>query len=84
MPPRLRKDHKTRLLFQKLGKSLDQKNSTLATQGAHLQALQTYAAEAKATRRRKVEREDINRKFTRITDVRRTRIDIEPTIEVRG
>ena len=47
LPPCLRKDHKTRLLFQKLGKSLDQKNSTLATQGAHLQALQTYAAEAK-------------------------------------
>ena len=56
----------------------------MATQAAHLQALQTYAAEAKETKRQKVEREDLNRKFTRISDVRRTRMDMEDTIHVRG
>ena len=84
LPLEVRKDRQARLLFRKLGKSLDQKNSTLATQAAHLQALQAYTAEAKETKRQKVEREDPNRKFTRISDVRRTSMDMEDTIYVRG
>jgi hypothetical protein len=81
-PLRLRRDPATRLLFQKLGKSLDAKNSTLATQGAQLLAFQRHTAEGRAAKRRKVDKEDPNRAFTNIADVIRTRKDMEPTIRV--
>ena len=76
------KNRTARLLFQKLGKSIDNKNVDLAMQEAQLQALRVYVNEAKVKKRRKVKRVDPNTKFATIADVRRTRIDMEPTITV--
>ncbi len=76
------KNRTARLLFQKLGKSIDNKNVDLASQEAQLQALKVYITEAKVKKRRKVERVDPNKKFASIADVRRTRMDMEPTIIV--
>ncbi len=52
----------------------------LASQEAQLQALKVHISEAKVKKRRKVERADPNKKFATIADVRRTRMDMEPTI----
>ena len=84
LAPRAWKTPTVRLLFQKLGKSIDNKNFDLASQEAQLQALRPYIDEAKVKKRRKVDRIDPNKKFATIADVRRTRMDMEPTIVVAG
>jgi hypothetical protein len=82
LKPATRKDPANRLLLQKAGKALDQKNYLLAKYQAELQVLRVHSAEARAEKRKKVEREDPNAKFTTIRDVKRTRMAMEPTIEV--
>src|SRR6266699_6912346 len=82
LAPKVWKNRTVRLLFQKLGKSIDNKNVDLASQEAQLQALKVHVNEAKVKKRRKVERTDPNKKFATIADVRRTRMDMEPTIVV--
>ena len=76
------KNRTIRLLFQKLRKSIDNKNVNLANQEAQLQALKIHINEAKVKKRRKVERADPNKKFATIADIRRTRMNMEPTIVV--
>ena len=82
LAPKAWKNRTIRLLFQKLGKSIDNKNVDLASQEAQLQALKVHVNEAKVKKRRKVERADPNKKFAIIANVRRTRMDMEPTIVV--
>jgi 4-hydroxybenzoate polyprenyltransferase len=82
LAPKAWKNPAARLVFQKLGKSIDNKNVDLAMQEAQLQALRVYVNEAKVKKRRKVERADPNKKFATIADVRRTRMGMEPTITV--
>ncbi len=76
------KNRTAQLLFQKLGKSIDNKNVDLASQEVQLQALKVYITEAKVKKRKKVERADPNKKFATIVDVRRIRMDMEPIIVV--
>ncbi len=66
------------LLFQKLGKSIDNKNINLASQETQLQTLKVHVNEAKVKKRRKVERTDPNKKFATVADVIYTRMDMEP------
>ncbi len=47
-----------------------------------MQTFKVYVNEAKVKKRRKVERADPNKKFVTMADVRRTRIDMEPTIVI--
>ncbi len=47
-----------------------------------MQALKIHINEAKVKKRRKIERADPNKKFATIADIRRIRMDIEPTIVV--
>ena len=54
----------------------------LVNQEAQLQTFKVYVNEAKVKKRRKVERADPNKKFVTMADVRRTRIDMEPTIVI--
>ncbi len=82
LAPKVWKNRTARLLFQKLGKSIDNKNVDLANQEAQLQALKVHVNEAKVKKRRKVERADPNKKFATVADVICTRMDIEPTIVV--
>ena len=82
LAPKVWKNRTARLLFQKLGKSIDNKNVDLASQKAQLQALKVYVNEAKVKKRTKVERTDPNKKFATVADVIRTRKDMEPTIVV--
>src|SRR6266699_2266358 len=82
LAPKVWKNRTARLLFQKLGKSIDHKNVDLASQEAQLQALKVHVNEAKVKKRRKVERADPNKKFATVADVIRTRMDMEPTIVV--
>ena len=82
LAPKVWKNRTARLLFQKLGKSIDNKNVDLASQEAQLQALKVHINEAKVKKRRKVDRADPNKKFVIVADVIRTRKDIEPTIVV--
>src|SRR6266566_3728815 len=82
LAPKVWKNRIVRLLFQKLGKSIDHKNVDLASQEAQLQALKVYVNEAKVKKRRKVDRADPNKKFVIVADVIRTRMDMEPTIVV--
>ncbi len=82
LTPKIWKNRTARLLFQKLGKSIDNKNVDLANQEAQLQALKVHINETKVKKRRKVERADPNKKFATVADIRRTRMDIEPTIVV--
>ena len=82
LAPKVWKNRTARLLFQKLGKSIDNKNVDLASQEAQLQALKVHVNEAKVKKRRKVERIDPNKKFVTVADVTRTRKDMEPTIVV--
>jgi hypothetical protein len=78
------KNRTARLLFQKLGKSIDIKNVDLASQEAQLQALRVYINEAKVKKRRKVKRTDPNKKFATMADIIRIRKEMEPTIIVAG
>src|SRR6266566_7872926 len=82
LAPKAWKNCTIRLLFQKLGKSIDNKNVDLANQEAQLQALKVHVNEVKVKKRRKVERVDPNKKFAIIADVRCIRMDMEPTIVV--
>src|SRR6266566_1972668 len=82
LAPKAWKNRTIRLLFQKLGKSIDNKNVDLASQEAQLQAFKVHVNEAKVKKRRKVERTDPNKKFATVADVIRTRKDMEPTIVV--
>jgi len=54
----------------------------LVSQEVQLQAFKVHINEAKIKKRRKVERADPNKKFVTVADVRRTRMDMEPTIVV--
>ena len=82
LAPKVWKNPTARLLFQKLGKSIDNKNVDLASQEAQLQALKVHVNEAKVKKRRKVERAEPNKKFATVADVIRMRMDMEPTIVV--
>ncbi len=82
LAPKVWKNRTARLLFQKLGKSIDNKNVNLANQEAQLQALKVHVNEAKVKKRRKVDRTDFNKKFVTVADIIHTRKDIEPTIVV--
>jgi len=82
LAPKVWKNRATRLLFQKLGKSIDNKNVDLVNQEAQLQALKVHINKAKVKKRRKVERADPNKKFIIVANVIRTRIDMEPTVIV--
>ena len=79
LAPKVWKNRTVQLLFQKLKKSIDNKNVDLVSQEAQLQALNN---EAKVKKRRKVERTDPNKKFVTVADVIRTRMDMEPTIVI--
>ncbi len=76
------KNRTVQLFFQKLGKSINNKNVDLASQEVQLQVFKVYVNEAKAKKRRKVERVDHNKKFVIVADVRCTRMDMEPIIVV--
>jgi len=82
LAPKVWKNRTARLLFQKLGKSIDNKNIDLASQKAQLQALKVHVNEAKVKKRKKIDRADHSKKFVTVADVIRTRMDIEPTIVV--
>ena len=82
LTPKVWKNHTAQLLFQKLKKSIDNKNVDLASQEAQLQAFKVHVNEAKVKKRRKVERTDPNKKFATVADVIRIRMDMEPTIVV--
>src|SRR6266699_5585824 len=73
-----------RLLFQKLGKSIDNKNINLVSQEVQLQAFKVHVNEAKVKKRRKVERVDLNKKFATVADIIRIRKDMEPIIVVNS
>jgi len=70
------------LFFQKLGKSIDNKNVDLVNQKAQLQAFKGYINVVKVKKKRNVERTDPNKKFIIVADVIRIRKDMEPTIVV--
>ena len=82
LTPKVWKNRTARLLFQKLGKSIDNKNVDLASQEAQLQALKVHVNEAKVKKRKKIEQTDPNKKFVTVADVIRTRMDMEPTVVV--
>jgi hypothetical protein len=77
LPRTVRREPTARLLFRKLATSLDLKNVQLAKQGAELQVHRVHAAETRARKRRKVENEDLNAKFSRTADVLRTRREMD-------
>ena len=70
------------LFFQKLGKSIDNKNVDLVNQKAQLQAFKGYINVVKVKKKRNVERTDPNKKFIIVADIIHTRIDIELIIVV--
>jgi hypothetical protein len=67
--PRTRKAPAARLLFRKLGESIDEKNTTIANLKYENQALKLQLEAAMPSKRQKVEVQDPNRRFATIDDI---------------